>query len=133
MTLYLENTPGVCLSDYMFRSQSNNGSQENTPLRAQSIDRILKGFAKDLDLNMRMSTHTLRKTFCYHQMLMSHNDPRKLLLLQKMLNHSSPAQTLDYIGITEEEIDEAYRKLNLGSIAHNYLNSSIEEKELRAM
>lgn len=133
VTLYLENTPGVCLSDYMFRSQSNNGSQENTPLRAQSIDRILKGFAKDLDLNMRMSTHTLRKTFCYHQMLMSHNDPRKLLLLQKMLNHSSPAQTLDYIGITEEEIDEAYRKLNLGSIAHNYLNSSIEEKELKAM
>lgn len=133
VTLYLENTPGVRLSDYMFRSQSNNGSNENTPLRAQSIDRILKGFAKDLNLNMRMSTHTLRKTFCYHQMLMSHNDPRKLLLLQKMLNHSSPAQTLDYIGITEEEIDEAYRNLNLGSSDHNYLNSSIEEKELKAM
>lgn len=133
VTLYLENTPGVRLSDYMFRSQSNNGSSENVPLKSQSIDRILKGFAKDLDLNIRMSTHTLRKTFCYHQMLMSHNDPRKLLLLQKMLNHSSPAQTLDYIGITEEEIDEAYRNLNLGSLSHNYLNSSIEESELKAM
>lgn len=133
VTLYLENTPGVSLSDYMFRSESNNGSNENVPLRSQSIDRILKGFAKDLNLNVKMSTHTLRKTFCYHQMLMSHNDPRKLLLLQKMLNHSSPAQTLDYIGITEEEIDEAYRKLNLGSIAHNYLNSSIEERELKVV
>ena len=31
-----------------------------------------------------------------------------------MLNHSSPAQTLDYIGLTAEEIGEAYRNLNLG-------------------
>ncbi len=129
VTLYLENTPNISLSDYMFRSCSNRGGNQNKPLRAQSIDRILKGFAKDLDINVKMSTHTLRKTFCYHQMLMSYNDPRKLLLLQKMLGHSSPAQTLDYIGITEEEIEEAYRNLNLGSINHNYLNSSIEEKE----
>ena len=63
-------------------------------------------------------------------MLMSHNDSRKLLLLQKMLNHSSPVQTLDYIGITNEEIEEAYRKLNLGSVRHSYLvDSSIEEYE----
>lgn len=130
VTLYLENTPNVSLSDYMFRSRSNRGGNENKPLRAQSIDKILKGFAQDLNINVHMSTHTLRKTFCYHQMLMSHNDPRKLLLLQKMLGHSSPAQTLDYIGITEEEIEAAYRNLNLGSISHNYLNSSIEEKEI---
>lgn len=129
VTLYLENTPGVCLSDYMFRSESNRGGSVNEPLTSQSIDRILKGIAKDLDLNIRMSTHSLRKTFCYHQMVMSHNDGRKLLLLQKMLNHSSPAQTLDYIGITEEEIDKAYKELNLGSHDHNYLvDSDIYEK-----
>ena len=128
VTLYLENTPGVCMSDYMFRSMSNRGGNVNEPLTAMSIDRILKGIAADLDLNMKMSTHTLRKTFCYHQMLMSHNDNRKLLLLQKMLNHSSPAQTLDYIGITGEEMEEAYRKLNLGSVHGNYLvDSSIGE------
>ena len=63
-------------------------------------------------------------------MLMSKNDSRKLMLLQKMLNHSSPAQTLDYIGITSEEIQEAYRNLNLGSENHSYLvDSSIEECE----
>lgn len=128
VTLYLEHTGDVCLSDYLFRSESPNGSGKNEPLSARSIDRILKGIAADLHLNIHMSTHTLRKTFCYHQMLMSHNDSRKLLLLQKMLNHSSPAQTLDYIGITAEEIDEAYRKLNLGSRQHNYLiDSQIRE------
>lgn len=124
VTLYLENTPNVSLSDYMFRSVSNRGGNLNEPLSIKSIDRILKGIASELDINVKMSTHTLRKTFCYHQMVMSHNDSRKLLLLQKMLNHSSPAQTLDYIGITCEEIEEAYKKLNLGSTRHNYLVDS---------
>lgn len=132
VTLYLENTPNVSLSDYMFRSESNRGGNINNPLSIKSIDRVLKGLAEDLDLNVKMSTHTLRKTFCYHQMVMSHNDSRKLLLLQKMLNHSSPAQTLDYIGITAEEIDEAYKQLNLGSAAHNYLvDSDIVEIDSR--
>lgn len=132
VTLYLEHTEGVCLSDFMFRSESNRGKDKNEPLSVKSIDRILKGIAADLDLNVKMSTHTLRKTFCYHQMVMSHNDTRKLLLLQKMLNHSSPAQTLDYIGITTEEIDEAYKQLNLGSANYNYLiDSSIDEVEER--
>lgn len=131
VTLYLEHTPNVCLSDYMFRSLSNRGRNGNTPLSIKSIDRLLKGIADELELNIKISTHTLRKTFCYHQMLMSHNDPRKLMLLQKMLNHSSPVQTLDYIGITAEEIDEAYRALNLGSEDYNYLvDSSIGESDV---
>lgn len=123
VTLYLENTPDIHLSDYMFRSQSNRGYNINEPLSAKSIDRILKGIAKDLSLVTKISTHSLRKTFGYHQMVMSNNDSRKLLLLQKIFNHSSPAQTLDYIGITGEEIEEAYKKLNLGS-NHNYLVDS---------
>lgn len=132
VTLYLEHTQNVSLSDFMFRNESNNNSGENKPLSRESVDRILKGFAKDLGLNIKMSTHTLRKTFCYHQMVMSHNDPRKLFLLQKMLNHSSPMQTLDYIGITSEEIDEAYEKLNLGSENYNYLvDSSLLELDDR--
>ena len=66
-------------------------------------------------------------------MVMSNNDSRKLLLLQKMLNHSSPAQTLDYIGITSEEIEEAYKTLNLGGRTRNYLvDSNLVEAESSA-
>lgn len=122
VTLYLENTPGVSLSDYMFRSKSNNGSNVNKPLNARSINEIMYKIADTLNLDMNVSTHTLRKTFGYHQLVMSHNDPRKLMLLQKIFNHSSIAQTLTYIGITDEEIDEAYRNLNLGSEKYNYLS-----------
>ena len=131
VTLFLQNTSNVSLSDYMFRSTSNRGCNLNEPLSIQSINRILKSIASDLDLNIKVSSHTLRKTFCYHQMVMSRNSSRKLLLLQKMLNHSSPAQTLDYIGITSEEIDEAYRNLNLGSSRYSYniMDSNIIEFE----
>lgn len=129
VTLYLENTDDVYLSDYMFRSESNRGGNKNKPLTPMSIDRILKGIAKDIGLNMRVSTHTLRKTFCYHQMLMSNNDTRKLMLLQKMLNHSSPVQTLEYIGITSEEIEKAYKDLNLGARGEYLVDSIIDEKE----
>lgn len=129
VTLYLENTPNVKLSDYLFRSESNNhrtksSGDANQPLHRNSIDTILKGIATELGLGNKMSTHSLRKTFGYHQMVMSGNDPRKLLLLQKMFGHSSAAQTLDYIGITTEEIEEAYMQLNLGSVNNNYLIDS---------
>lgn len=114
----------------MFRSESNNGKNKNSPISKQAVDSMLKGISKDLGLGNRMATHSLRKTFAYHQMVMSGNDPRKLLLLQKMFGHSTAAQTLDYIGITSEEIDEAYRSLNLGSIRYNYLvDSDIKESE----
>lgn len=115
VSLYLQHTDGVALSDYMFRSESNRGSSENKPLSVKSIDRILKGIAADLSLSTKMSTHTLRKTFCYWMMVYGQNDTRRLLLLQKVLNHSSPAQTLEYIGLTQEEIGEAYKSLNLGT------------------
>lgn len=114
VTLYLQHTPSK-LDDYMFRSESNRGSNQNKPMSRMSVDRILKGIAEDLHLNCKVATHTLRKTFGYHQMVMSGNDPRKLLLLQKIFGHSSSTQTLEYIGITREEIEEAYISLNLGS------------------
>lgn len=114
VTLYLKNTPGVTLSDYMFKSISNNGANENTPITIQSINSILRGIVKELGLNIKISSHTLRKTFCYWMMMQGNNDQRRLLLLQKMLNHSTPAQTLDYIGLTSEEISEAYKQLNIG-------------------
>ncbi len=119
--LYLENTPNIYLSDYMFRSEGNRGKSQNQPIHRNSIDRILKGIGEELELPYKIATHSLRKTFGLHQMVMSGNDPRKLLLLQKIFGHSTSAQTLDYIGITTEEIEDAYRGLNLGSKTSNYL------------
>lgn len=125
VTLYLTNVPSN-FDDYLFRSESPN-APKNKPLHSVSVERILKGIKADLGLKPRMATHTLRKTFGYHQMAMSNNDPRKLLLLQKMFGHSSTAVTLRYIGITEEEIEDAYLNLNLGLQAEYQAFSKVEE------
>lgn len=131
VTKYLEHTPGVCLSDYMFRSVSNNGHLKNEPLAIQSIDRILKETARDVGINTRVSTHTLRKTFAYWTMVLGNNDQRQLLLLQKMFNHSSPSQTLAYIGLDRDEIEAAYKSLNLG-LSKSYFDSVIYEVDSEA-
>ena len=124
VTLFLEHTPNVSLSDYLFRSVSHNGANRNEPITIQGINLVLKGIADDLSLNIKFSSHSLRKTFCYWVMVQGNNDPRTLLMLQKALGHSSPAQTLDYIGITNDEIAAAYRSLNLGSHTRNYLSGA---------
>lgn len=129
ITLFLENTEGVSLSDYMFKSESNNGNSINQPIHRNSIDRILKEAVDELGIQTKVSTHTLRKTFGFHQMMMCNNDPRKLLVLSKMFGHSSTAVTLEYIGITGDEIADAYRNLNLGSKGKSYLDSGIMETE----
>ena len=126
--IYLEHTPNVSLSDFMFRSESNNGANKNQPIHRNSVDEILKSAKSAVGLDCRIATHTMRKTFGYHQMLMSGNDPRKLLLLQKIFGHSSAAQTLQYIGITGEEIEQAYLDLNLGSGKRYLVDSVIAEE-----
>lgn len=129
VTLYLEHTDDVSLSDYLFRNASRNRKSDNEPISRKSVDRLLKGISDDLGLDMKMSTHSLRKTFAYHQMAMSNNDPRKLLLLSKMFGHSSVAITMDYIGVTNDEIADAYKELNLGMQASSHLDSIIGEDD----
>ena len=132
ITMYLrymsESGKVVHLNDYMFRSEGNRGKNSGLPMTRKSVDRILKDIAHDVGIQSKVSTHTLRKTFGYHQMVMSGNDPRKLLLLQKIFGHSTASQTLDYIGITSEEIQDAYLTLNLGGREYYKGMSNIGEQ-----
>ena len=113
--LYLEHTEGVKLDDYMFQNASHSHKPgDNKPMNRSTIYTIIHKLQWQVGIDAHLGTHSLRKTFCYHQMLMSQNDPRKLMLLSKMLNHSSIMQTMTYIGITDDEISEAYKGLNLG-------------------
>ena len=126
VTLYLQHN--TCrMDDYLFRSESNHGKNQNKAMSKMSVERILKAAATACGLDMKMSTHSLRKTFGYHQMLMSGNSSRKLLVLQKIFGHSTCEQTLDYIGITAEEIELAYLEMNLGGSGCYAQNSMIGE------
>lgn len=133
VTLYLTHTPGVNINDYLFCNISNNGQVLKEPLTVNGINYILKGIANDLNFDFRFTSHSLRKTFCYHQMRASHFSTKKLFLLQKMLGHSSPAQTLAYIGLTSDEMAASYSQLNLGGADCydcRYIDSNYTECEI---
>ncbi|XQY91885.1 site-specific integrase [Metabacillus sp. HB246100] len=92
------------LDEPLFISRKKGGTLQ----RAQSW-KIINDAARAVGLTDRIGTHTLRKTFAYH----AYKAGKDIVQLQKLLNHSSPAVTLAYIGITQEEQDEIYLTINL--------------------
>ena len=60
---------------------------------------------KRANLEENFGTHTMRKTFGYHH----YKKYKDVAMLQKIFNHSSPAMTLRYIGIEQEEINKSYK------------------------
>ena len=78
-------------------------------LDRSQVYRFLNEACADVGIKVNVGTHTMRKSFGFH-FYKQYND---VALLQKILNHSSPAITLRYIGIAQEEIDRAYKKFEL--------------------
>lgn len=95
---FAEYTKDMKMTDYLFQSRSGNG--HITRIQAY---RILNVVAKKIGLD-EIGTHTLRKTFGYW----FYKKTKDIAMLQKLFNHSSPSITLAYIGIEQDEIDEAY-------------------------
>lgn len=111
----------VDLDDYLFTSISSNAEWRDAqrsgtkPLTVRSVDRLLKKIVnEEYGLDVHASTHLLRKTFGYQALLQAKDRSRGLELVQTLLNHSSPQVTLRYIGITDQELRDVYKKLNLG-------------------
>ena len=83
-------------------------------LEVNSVYRMLKRTAKDIDICFNIGTHTMRKTWGYHQYkIHSESNPRFIYELQKMFGHDSSDTTLSYIGITDEKHVEYYDDVNL--------------------
>ena len=78
-------------------------------LDRSQVYRFLNDACKQIGITANVGTHTMRKSFGYH-FYKQYND---VALLQKILNHSSPAITLRYIGIAQEEIDLSYNNFEL--------------------
>jgi integrase len=56
-----------------------------------------------------IGTHTLRKTFGYH----FYQKTRDTALLQELFNHATPAVTLRYIGVNQDNMDKAMEDFSL--------------------
>jgi site-specific recombinase XerD len=70
---------------------------------------ILNQAAKSVGISERIGTHSVRKTFGYF----AYKQGIDLAMIQKLLNHSSQSETLRYIGITQEQMNDIVLKLDL--------------------
>lgn len=101
---YLESRENLQLNQYLFPSR-----KRGTPITRQQAYRVLNEVAKEVGVKEKIGTHTLRKTFGYH----TYKQGADITRIQYLLNHSAPSVKLRYIGITKEELNNVYLKLNL--------------------
>ena len=91
-------------SDWLFPSRKGD-----KPISRVQAWCILNAATKRAGLYIELGTHSLRKTFAYH----AYKNGTDLALLMRVLNHGSQRETLRYIGIEAEQIDDVYIEVNL--------------------
>jgi len=69
--------------------------------------RLIRAAAEALGFHTRVSCHSLRKTFGYH----AWKNGASPAVIMEIYNHSSFAVTRRYLGVTQDDKDEVYRKL----------------------
>ena len=79
------------------------GTIRGKALTWRSANELMKSWGRFLDLRVKVGTHSLRKTFGYHQ--------RKyggvpIEILQRIFNHKNIRETERYIGIENVELNE---------------------------
>lgn len=105
---YIEKFPIISYDDYVFRSR------EGSHINEASVWRIIKNAAVEAGIKQNIGSHSLRKTFGYWIWHNSDNKEKALVLLQRAFNHSSTAVTLEYIGVTDDEVENIYNSIELG-------------------
>lgn len=85
--------------DYLFQGQRSE------VLIVPSVNRLVKSWCKAINLKGNYGSHTLRKTWGYHQRVTFGTDLPRLMVC---FNHSTQKQTLDYLCIQPEEIKDVY-------------------------
>jgi len=90
--------------DILFPSRKGKGS-----LSRSQVWLILHKAADKAGIQERIGTHSMRKTFGYQ----AYKSGTDFYIIQEMLNHSSPAVTRRYIGLSQDDLDRVYRMLDL--------------------
>lgn len=85
--------------DFLFKSQ------RSAVLTVPSLSRLVKSWCKTINLKGNYASHTLRKTWGYHQRVSFNVGIPELMVC---FNHSTQRQTLDYLCIQPEEIKSIY-------------------------
>ena len=84
--------------DYLFTGQRG-------VLTVPTVNQKVKSWCKAINLKGNYGSHTLRKTWGYHQRVTFGTDLPRLMVC---FNHSTQRQTLDYLCIQPQEIRDVY-------------------------
>ena len=96
--------------EYIFQSrQKDSITHKARPITRQRCYQIMNTIAKEAGIEERIGCHTLRKTFGYHYYKLTGD----VVSLQRILGHSFQRETLVYIGVVQENIDESLMKMNM--------------------
>ena len=92
--------PCRVVQDHDFLFQGQRGK-----LSVSYVNRLVKRWCSDAGLNGQYGSHSLRKTFAHAHYA---HFKTSIEILMLMLNHSSPRQTLAYIGVQSDDLKNAY-------------------------
>lgn len=95
--------------EYIIQSRQKDARHKPKAITRQRAYQILNEIGKQAGVRDHIGCHTLRKTFGYHYYKMTGD----VVSLQRILCHSSRRETLIYIGVVQEEIDESLMKFDL--------------------
>jgi integrase len=90
-------------ADCLFQSRQNNGGK----LTEGYLNKLVKEWCREINLRGNYGSHTLRKTFGYVHRTKHHTD---IPTLMTIFNHASQKETLSYLCIQPEEVQDAYLK-----------------------
>lgn len=96
---------GLHANDCLFPSRKG----ENSPITQQQGFNIVRKAGEMAGIHYKLGTHTLRKTYGFW----FYRQTGDIVALQSILNHSSPSQTLIYIGMQRAEVQEKRSKFAL--------------------
>lgn len=103
-------TAGRGAGEWLFLSRQKDGKTMGPrAISRQRAYQILNTVCRAAGVKERIGCHTTRKTFGYHFYKQYHD----LVKLQRILGHSSTRDTLVYIGMIDEEVDESLRHFKL--------------------
>ncbi|MBT2678287.1 tyrosine-type recombinase/integrase [Bacillus sp. ISL-35] len=91
---YLNEDPFI-ETDYLFKSRKTSA-----PITRQQAYRIINAAAKEAGVTEPVGMTTLRKTFGYH----AYSQGIAISLIQKRLQHSSPSETMHFIGLDQYSV-----------------------------
>ncbi|WP_456398454.1 site-specific integrase [Mesoaciditoga sp.] len=106
---YIGNSKNIEYGSYVFLSRKRTKEGKPRPISRVAAWQSINKYCKMAGIEQNVGTHTLRKTFGYHQ----YKNGTDIAMLQKMLNHSSPQVTLRYIGIEREKLNARYKAVEL--------------------